>query len=189
MKIEGEKIEIAHVPYDDKGDKLEPEQQPARRLLYSPVDTKFDGGTDTGHQMSTFISVEMTAEELAQGIAKPCRACRHFNKKAALEWYNRAQQTPAGIEILRQFAAEHPNLDELGPERAFGIMGVCNPMSELARETMLVHPDSTCPETVRDWDGQACKFGSHFVPDDRTEEKNSSTVKDQIMRKAEGRIL
>lgn len=188
MEVKGEKIVVGNVPVDATGTKVEPEQQPIQRILNVSDKVRLGSGigdgesTVTDKEIGTFISCEMSAAEFAIPYSEPCHSCRHFDQKRASELIARAENNPKGQAILRTF------IDEVGDPRRVKNAGICGPLSEVARDTVFVLPEVTCPDKVRDVEGREQPFGRHYAPRDLNEEKNSSRAYDSVLQSAQGKI-
>lgn len=197
MEIKGEKIEVVPLTRDEKGDKIEPEQAPARRLLdVSDRVTLTNNGTKTDQTLPISISVEMPAHELAIGMSQPCFSCRHFDQKAWYEYRRSREATVDGREEMARYKAElvrstnaAPTVDpvsgDVDVEFALQSMGVCRPLTEACGEVTIVYPVSTCPANLPKT-GEP--FPRCYVPRTSDDARQSTATFDRIMRTAQGRI-
>lgn len=200
MDIKSEKLEVMPLKRDEKGDKVEPEQVPARRLL-DVSDTISLGapGSDkrSDRRMKMNVSIEMPAVDLALGMSRACFMCKNFDNKAFKAWMRKAATTVEGQRDLNSIraaiagssnAAIHARHSNAGDgdtdvEHAIQMLGICHPLTELAREPQIVYPISTCPANTRAGE----PFPNSFTPRTRDDERQSSATFDSIMRSAQGK--
>lgn len=200
LEIKSEKVEVLPLKRDEKGDKIEPEQAPARRLL-DVSDTISLGGPGSNvkskQQMPINVSVEMPAAELAVGISQTCFLCKNFNQKAWRQYMRKAGSTADGQRELNAMRAaiagtanaavhsRHGNGTDgdTDVEHAMQMLGVCHPLTELAGTPQIVYPIATCPATTR----TGVPFPKSFSPRTRDDERQSSAAFDSIMRAAQGK--
>jgi hypothetical protein len=196
MEIKNEKIEVVPLTRDEKGERIEPEQAPARRLLnVSDRITLTNQGVKSEQSLPMSVSVEMPAHELAIGMSQPCFSCRHFDQKAWYDYRRARMATADGREEMARYKAElirstnaAPTLDVTGEdvdvEFAMQSMGVCRPLTEACREITIVYPVSTCPATLPN---SITPFPRCYEPRTSDDARNSTATFDQIMRTAQGR--
>lgn len=189
MKINSETVQVVPLTHDEKGDKLEPEQAPARRLLdVSDTVTLTGGGgsVQTTATMPMTVSVEMSAGELARGFSTPCFSCKHFDAEAWRDYVETKASSPEGRTYIHELKADYIRQGgaELGDvEEIFSTMGVCRLLSEACRDVIAVHPVSTCPATLKD----GTPFPRSYKPRTSDDARQSSATFDSIMRSAQGR--
>lgn len=200
MDIKGEKLEVMPLKRDEKGDKVEPEQVPARRLLdVSDTISLGSPGSEvkSRHQMPINVSIEMPAVELATGISQACFMCKNFDQKAWRQYMRKAASTVDGQRELNQMRAaiagssnaavhaRHANGSDgdTDVEHAMQMLGICHPLTELMKTPQIVYPISTCPATTR----TGIPFENSFSPRTRDDERQSSASFDSIMRAAQGK--
>lgn len=196
MDIKGEKIEVVPLTRDQNGERIEPEQAPARRLLDVSDRVKLThNGEKTDATLPMSISVEMPAHELAMGMSQPCFSCRHFDQKAWYEYRRSREGTIDGRDEMARYKAElirttnaAPTVDASGEnvdvEFAMRSMGICRVLTEACREATIVYPVSTCPAALPKT-GEA--FPRAYVPRTSDDAKQSTATFDSIMRSAQGR--
>lgn len=196
MDIKGETIQVVPLTHDEKGDKLEPEQAPARRLLdVSERITLTNQGVQSDAALPMSVSVEMPAHELAIGMSQPCFSCRHFDQKAWYEYRRAREATLDGREEMARYKAElirstnaaptfDPVTGNVDVEFAMQSMGVCRPLTEACNDITVVYPVSTCPATLPN---SLTPFPRCYVPRTSDDARQSSATFDQIMRTAQGR--
>jgi hypothetical protein len=189
MKINSEKLEVVPLTHDERGEKLEPEQVPARRLLdvSDTVTLTGPGGeVQSTVAMPMSVSVEMSAGELARGFSQPCFSCKHFDERAWTSYLDAKLSTPDGrayIFALRDEYIRGSGADPEDAEFTFRMMGVCRILAEAQRDVVAVHPASTCPDKLKD----GSTFPRSYQPRTSDDERQSSATFDSIMRSAQGR--
>lgn len=190
MEIKGEKVEVVPFARDDKGQKLEPEEAPARRLL--DVSQRItlsgpDGTTQSTVALPMSISLEMPAHELARGMSQPCFSCRHFDAKAWGEYRRAKLATPEGraeMISMGEGLIENGAADPEDVEAVLDTMGICRVLTEARRDAVTVHPVSTCPDTLPN---SVEPFPRSYEPRSSDDARQSTATFDSIMRSAQGR--
>lgn len=201
MEIKSEKVEILPLTHDEKGQRIEPEQAPARRLLDVSDGISLGGlpgeGQKTKKEMPITVSVEMPVAQLAVGMSKTCFLCKNFDQKAWRAYMRKAASTADGQRELNAMraaiagtgnAAVHARHDngadgDTDIEHAMQMLGVCHPLTEIMGTPQIVYPIAACPETTR----SGIPFPHSFEPRTRDDERQSSAAFDAIMRAAQGR--
>lgn len=190
MEIKSERIEVVPLTRDEKGEKLEPEQAPARRLLdvsQSITLVGADGEKRTTGALPMSISVELPALELAQGMSQPCFSCKHFDVPAWQD-YRRARLATAegraeflamGEELMRSAYADPEDVEDV-----MASMGICRVLTEARNDAIMVHPASTCPDRLPH-NGE--RFPRSYEPRTSDDARQSTLTFDTIMRSAQGR--
>lgn len=200
LRIKADLLKVRSVPFDEGGQKVEPEQQPAARIMVvdggAPVDMN-----RTGKHVGSIpaqIIAETTAGEVANTMRSKCFQCKNFNmaawKKLRLLWGNSSDPdvfqklnrvryallTTQNPEVARRSEGIDGDFDA---EHAISQLGICEPLSEINRDPVIVSPISTCPDEVCTKDAPR----GLFVPKDKEHERLGSAAFDQIMRMAEGK--
>lgn len=190
MEIKGEKIEVVPLKRDEAGDKVEPEQAPARRLLdvsQSITLTGANGEAQTTAALPMTVSIEMPALELAMGLSSPCFSCRYFDQKAWYE-YRRSQTATvdgrAKLQAMEEELIRSANADPADVEEAMQSMGICQVLTEARRDAVIVHPVSTCPDTLPN---STVPFPRSYKARTSDDARNATATFDSIMRSAQGR--
>ncbi len=189
-------LRIQASDYDvETGHKLEPEEKPAERVV--PFDAPLIGSIDQ-QQHGTFrtsVAVGGTVADFANGIRTMCGLCKHFDEKA---WHKLKRSLEASKDGVRQLNVIREALISTGNariremhqtpegdidlEHALMMMGVCHPLTEMKRDPVMVHPESTCPPEVRT---ESAPDG-FFEPLNRETDKAGAQGFDAIMRRATG---
>lgn len=200
LRIKADLLKVRSVPYDEGGQKVEPEQQPAARVMVleggAPVNMSRTN-ENVGSIPATIIA-ETTAGEVANTMRSKCFQCKHSNtaawKKLRLLWGNSSDPetfqklnrvryallTTQNPEIARRSEGMDGDFDA---EHAISQLAICEPLSEINRDPVIVSPISTCPDEVCTKDNPR----GLFVPKDKEMERLGSAAFDQIMRMAEGK--
>lgn len=197
MDIKGETINVLPLERDEKGDKLEPEERPAQRLLDVSERVQLTNGQKTEGSIRMQVSIEMSAGEIAAGFSSPCMLCKNFDTKAWREYFRFLSSNVDGIRVLNAFRAaiagsgnaavreRHVGQDgDVDVEHALQALGICHPLTETMGEPAIVYPVATCPEFVP---GTNNPFPKCFVPKTSDDEKVSAAAFDSIMRAAQGK--
>lgn len=190
MKINGEKVEVVPLTHDERGEKIEPEQAPARRLLDvsdTITLTGANGEVQSTAVMPMSVSVEMPAGELALGMSQPCFSCKHFDQRAWYE-YRRARESTlegrAELQAMREELIRSANADVDEVEFAMQSMGICRLLTEARNDAVIVYPVSTCPDTLPN---TTTPFPRSYEPRTSDDARQSTLTFDSIMRTAQGR--
>lgn len=177
MKIKTELLSIQRYPTMPDGTPVEPEQQPAARIIETEAQAKMrDGGPVIGALPARFI-METTAGEAAQKARSMCRSCKHFKRKAWIDYVKAADHPMSNMDHRRvinevRFAIEAQQSDEVramhtitnpqtgeadfDTEHALRSMGFCAALGEIAKDEIVVHPLGSCPTEQ--------KVGDKMVP-------------------------
>lgn len=197
MKVNEQLLKIQSLPYDELGNKLEPEALPAERILV--IDAPVRGSIDQqiGGAIRSSINIQGTVSQFANGLRTMCAECVHFDPGA---WERRKAQLEGSKEGVNQLNNMRWALiqEGLGPaegmhvtqenevdlEHAIAFLGVCRALTEHKRDETYVHPMSGCPDEV-------C---TPTHPDGFFETRNYETRRagdaayDDVMRKAQGKL-
>lgn len=190
MKINGETIQVVPLTHDEKGDKLEPEQAPARRLLDVSDTISLtgpNGEVQSTAVMPMSVSVEMPAGELALGLSQPCFSCKHFDTAAWAQYRRSRMATAEGraeLLAMQEELIRSANADPSDVEEAFSGMGICRVLTEARNDAVIVYPVSTCPDTLPN---SAVPFPRSYKARTSDDARNSTATFDSIMRSAQGR--
>lgn len=193
MKIKADLLRISNATHDQKGNKLEPEERPAERVLVTELgvtSTDPNALPDAKQGIRGEIAVQTTAGELAQSFKSMCFSCRHFDQKAWLllrrKWEHGTIEEQRQLNSVRAALIDTQNADvqsmvaaaeeEGDIDAALSTMGICRAITEAIREPMIVHATATCPENM-----------PYFQAKDVQAEKNASAAFDDIMRRAQGK--
>lgn len=194
MRNLGERVDIAHGVRADDGTKLEPEEQPVRRVIATTADVKH-GVNPTGAALRTSLTTEMNADEASRIMSEKCHLCAHWRPDEWPAVKRKLQSTPDGQAMLNRIrgemlaggAAAFPGMengDDLADvEHALGSAGVCKALSDLFRDDMITMPDATCPET----DPHGQPLPTLFVARRGDARRAATSTRDTILRTAQGR--
>ena len=198
LRIKSDLLKVRHVPFDLKGDKVEPEAQPAARVISTDSEVTMNMRGNSVGAIPTQIIAETTAGEVAETMRAKCFLCKRFDSKAWNQirklWGNSADKDTFeklnkiryALLTMRNNEALSPSIDrggDLDVEHALAQLGICQPLTELNRDLVIVSPLSTCPDNVCTKDNPK----GLFVPKDKEHERLGNTAFDKIMRMAEGK--
>jgi hypothetical protein len=192
MKIVGEQIIVGSGAREADGTKVEPEEQIATEVVYTPVTIALGDNAIHGRKVVeervTRIGSETSAIELALAQSTRCELCQHFRNQdwLALKKKMSDPSNHEGRTILNKLRAELLAVDDTTTfeyrtidhdvEHAIGELGVCAAWTEERREPCITVPYGGCPaERVL------------FTPRDQRAEKVSTLAYDSILRAAQGR--
>lgn len=202
LRIKSDLLKVRNLPHDDAGQKIDPEQQPARRVMTveggAPVDMSMDRGRQIGSIPAEIIA-ETTAGEVANTLRSRCFQCANFDteawKKLRLIWGNSSDPetfkklngvrmallATTNPEIARRSEGQDGDFDV---EHAIAQLGICRPLSEINKDgVVIVSPISTCPDNVC----SPTNPRGLFEPKDKAHEKIGSAAYDQILNMAAGK--
>lgn len=200
MKIKSEILQVKHIPYAPDGSKIEPEQQPAARIIQAeaPVD---HAGAAVG-TMPTRIVVEMNAGALADKLRSMCRSCKHFKRKRWQKLVEAADSPLAPLEersavnrvreallftdnakVTDMHTTPHPDND-FDVEHALYSLGICTALTEYKKRMVVVHPLSSCPIEVATPERQQ----GFYEPRSTEADRQTSAHYDEVMRAAQGKL-
>lgn len=162
MKIRGELLKIQASPYDEKGEKLEPEELPAERILLTETRIKGSIDQELHDPIRTSVNVQSTVGKFANGLRTMCAQCKHFDgegwlkRKAILERsgaegtiFLNGMRSALIQQGLGPASGMHATPDEdIDLEHAISFMGYCKALCEHLKDEILVHPMSGCPKEV-----------------------------------------
>lgn len=194
--VESDTIEVAIGDRNpESGERVEPEEKPARRILGGTIGTTTDHGESAG-RMRARVILETTVSELAIGMRNSCFSCKHFDQHAWAVFMRKAWATKEGMQTLNNIRAalevsenlalreQHQGMDgEMDLEHALSSLGICQALTEAHGEKpWIVYPGGSCPQTVPE---KGTPFGNAYQPRDSAAEKQSSSAFDAIMRRAQ----
>lgn len=194
MKIDDQKLEIASLPFDEKGQKLEPEEQPAK-IVQTGAAPIAHGGIETGSGLPITIENHLTAGALAATVRDPCGTCKHFNRTAWRSYVKRLSGSYEGRQKLNAVMAElimqrHMDFQEMhrspvdgefDTDHAVNSLAFCNVLTEVHAEEIVVHPLGVCPPEMRSFERPR---GSYEARDGDTEKAGAKAF-DSVMRAAQ----
>jgi hypothetical protein len=199
VKVLDDTLKIASGVRDDKGGKLEPEEQPTRREIAVPADLSLGNGPEGGQQvgqMRAIVSAEMSAVETAVMFASKCDACAYFRPRDWQSLYRRWNDPSYAEgfrtlnrmrgELLGRGLAELANPGDPEAENVEWIlvnaMGICGALTECVGEPVVVSCENACPATLEN----GAPFAA-FTPRDSEQKRASVGTYDAILRRAQGR--
>jgi hypothetical protein len=177
----------------DGGTKAEPEEVGVQRVLLGNVPAGLHTGGAVGSIRGEIVA-ETTVGQLANQARHPCFTCLHFNNPAWMRlksawWQGTMQQRQTLNEIRAHLVAQgcaafhdrHTGQDgELDVEHALNMLGVCEPLSEIKKDAIMVYPTNGCPDEV------CSPTAPHglYVPLNKDAERMGSQAFDSIMKLA-----
>lgn len=198
MKIRRDLIRVATTAVDKHGNIVEPEQQPAQRRLESSADVGYHGiaGSQLG-QMPLTVVTEKDAGTFAQEARGRCMGCKLFDQEAWKLWKAKLQSSADGMKALNEVRFRlfesgngtlgemhyNPQQQEMDLEHALSFLGICQGLTEVHNDVIIVHGVGFCPDEVK---GEGRPLGL-FVPASKEDERRGSQLYDQILNAAMGR--
>ncbi len=209
MKIRSDLLKISSGALNVKGEKLEPEEQLARRevTVDAPVKHGFGAqGTNVGVIPSKIIT-DQTAGQQAHAMRSLCGNCIHFRNREWLHDLKQADSPTSPIEKRRAvnkiraaiLQTQSPEVvkqaggadGDIDVEHALRQLGYCMALFEFFKgagksneeAVTLVHPASSCPADVRSV-GNPDGFFQYASPEAR---KAADANFDRIMQTAQGK--
>lgn len=195
MNIEEPKLVVAQLPCDERGEKVEPEEQPAKIVQDGSVPVGVNGNT-TG-AMPISIEQHLTAGIAAATIRDPCGGCKHFDRAAWLQHVRAIRGSASGRAMLNNVMAEllvtdnvsvhdlhrSPADGDFDTDHAINSLAVCRVLTESLNDLVAVHPLGVCPAELR----SAMRPRGFYTPRDIDTERAGSAAFDAIMRAAQGK--
>lgn len=201
MKIRQDLLRVRSNPYDDRGEKIEPEQQPAQRVLTTDAEVSMQGGAAVG-TLPTQIVYETTAGELARAMRHPCFSCKNFDARSWGRLYLRMTDPTAPLDQRQELNAIRAALlttrnaklqnrhvsekeGDMDPEHALSQLGICRPLTEIHGTPVIVHPLGGCPPEVC----TTTEPNGLYDPKDTDADRMGSKTFDNVMKLATGKPL
>lgn len=197
LRIRSDVLKVRHHPFDARGHKVEPEQQPVTRVLSTDAAVSMQRGGPPIGSIPTEIITEGSAGEFASSVRSKCFTCKNFDHKAweklRLYWGNSSDKTLfAKLNGVRYSLMVTNNADlsrrsegidgDFDVEHSLSQMGLCKPLTEINQDPVIVSPISTCPDNV-------CTPANPtglYVPKDKEHARLANSAYDKIMRMAMG---
>ena len=199
MKIRRDVFAVASgVRAEGTGEKAEPEQAPTQIIQETTMPAALKTGGNVGN-MKMLVTHEAPAGEMAQALAAKCVRCKWFRNKA---WRQLVEECdfPTAPLMKRQAINEvrsallltrNAAIVEQGEvDGDFDVehvmrahMGLCEALSSLKKDYMVVHKDGCCPEEVK---GPQAPVG-YFTPKDSEARKEAEAVRDNVLLAAAGK--
>lgn len=205
MKIRREVFAVASGARTAGGEKGEPEQQPTRIIhetnMNVTLNTNGAAGT-AGHvgKMRTLVTHEASAGEMAEELAARCSRCKWYRRKA---WQDLVTECdfPTAPLMKRQAINEVRSallmtrnaaiIDQGESEGDFDVehvmrthMGLCEALSSLKKDYVVVHKDGCCPDEVKTPPQPA---QGYFTPRDSEAKKEAAAARDAVLMAAAGK--
>lgn len=187
MEIKRDTLTVGGLILDERGDRVEPEQQPVVRTLDAQTVVSGSNGGRLGVLPGRIQSVQ-PAGVFADDLRRKCVGCAHFDRRGFAALRKKMTATLDGHRQLNELRAsllESGNTDiadlheaedgDLDVEGALSTMGLCRAFGELVRDDVAVHPLANCPEGH-----------DFFKPRDNAADKAGAAAYDHIMRLAQG---
>lgn len=200
MKIKADLLRVRSVPVDDKGQKMEPEAQPAQRILKTDSEVTTRDGKKLG-SIPTDIVYETSAGELAQAMRHPCFQCKHFDQKAWFKLF-RSWTDPGAPKAMREqlnairaallttnnakLADQHVSQEgDMDVEHALSQLGICRVLTEVHNDAIIVHPTGGCPPEIC----TPTQPDGFYEAKDKDADRLGSQTFDNVMKLATGKPL
>jgi hypothetical protein len=188
------------------GTKGEPEQQPTRTLVQSTMaaSLRTSGAGGAAGQVGNIpllITHDAPAGEMASVLAARCSRCAWYRNKA---WKNLVAECdfPTSPLMKRQAINEVRSallltrnaaiIDQGEVEGDFDVehvmrahMGLCEALSSVKKDYVVVHKDGCCPEEVKN----AGQPSGYFKPRDSEAKKEAQAVSDRVLLTANGKSV
>ena len=200
MKAITDEVRIGHGIPDDKGQPLEPEEQPVDRIITTLGKVTYGNapgqGTPVNMPVRASVTAELTANELAADFATQCEFCANWDP----EGYRRDRMagviTSDELDDQRANVLELANaaeLDSFARDRAdlilYETLGRCNALTELCKPILpaealpiYMHVRGGCPQYLPD----GTRISSLFKP--RPDARRTVTgIRDRILNTASGK--
>lgn len=196
MEINDSKLEVSSLPFDEKGEKIEPEAQPARivQSASAPMSVSFDQVIGA---MPVSIENYLTAGNLAATVRDPCGSCKHFKRTVWQKIVRKLRASHEGRQRLNSImaellATENISVEEMhatgvdgdfDTDHAVNSLGLCDILTEIHADDVIVHPLGVCPPEMR----SAQKPRGAYEARESDNEKIGASEYDAVMRAAQGK--
>ena len=200
MRIKKEFLRFRTAPYDDAGQKIEPEQQPVQKVMEIDAPASMRGGPAVG-SIPTQVIQEMSVGELASAMRKPCFSCKHFDRRAwkllVARWNspNSPVEERQYLNMVRAGLLQTKNADivskstgtdgDMDVEHALLMLGICRTLTEVQNAPIIVHPTGACPAEVC----TPTQPDGFYQPKTTKAERMGSQTYDNIIRTAQGKTI
>lgn len=193
MKATNDELIIGHGIPDEKGQPLDPEEQPVDRRLSTALPVTLGNAPGEGKLISlpmrSNVTVETTAGEIAAEFSRRCELCAHWDQAT----YRRERRTYDPDELNEQRAsvleiASAKQISDLATAHADAILdaslGRCHALSHYSPDGRLdIHAHASCPPTGPT--GQ--KIPAAFAPR-HDAKKITEQIRDRILLTAAGKV-
>jgi len=190
MKVKQDFLRVQTSPFNaETGERMEPEEKPTQRVIIAQETAVNQHGQALGN-FNVAITADSSAGEIANKVRNMCFGCKHFNthqwRKLQLKWEAGTMEERQLLNNMRAGLLDTSNASindmhtdqggEMDIEAALGQMGVCESLTEIERDPIIVHPLGFCPPGLE----------TLYKAKDTEEEKRGSAAFDSIMRQAQG---
>lgn len=195
MKTTGDEFTIGHGIRDERGEKLEPEEQPVRRTLTTTADVT--GGTvvqEAGSpSMRASVSVDLDATEAATLLAESCQFCANWSQAEWRRDRTLLESTAVGRADLDRIRVQAIDLDpssilddsqRQSADPILDCMGKCMAISEIVNDGIYSHPLATCPSTLPNGSPLPHLFTPH-----RDARREVTRIRDRVLLTAAGKPI
>lgn len=192
MKIDNQQVQVSPLPFDEHGERIEPEQQPAKIIQTGSAPLTLGGGLAGALPIN--IEQHLTAGALAATLRDPCSTCKNFDRTTWLKQLKVLRSSHEGRGAVNAIMAGllgtnnvevedmHRGEDgEFDTDHAVASLGICRILTEVHNDMVVVHPLGVCPNEMRSYQ----KPRGAYEAKGRDEERAGSAAFDVIMRAAE----
>jgi hypothetical protein len=199
VRIKSDLLQIRSDARHADGTKAEPEEQPAARIIETDASVTH-GTTPTNQTMRTQIVAESTAGQLANSLSHSCGQCKWFDNRGFQEAIRKSDHPAAPLEARQAvndiraallmtgnatMESKHIGMDgDTDVEAMLMACGFCKALTEHYKEDVIVYPLSSCPEEVR----TPTQPNGYFQPANRGAVKAGNLVRDDILKRASGKV-
>jgi len=199
MKIKADFLRISTATHDAGGARIEPEEQMAQRVQTVEVPATLrtaNGEVDAGSMKGAIVQ-ERPAIQIAHDLQGQCFRCRWFNVKRFRTWLRDNTKSVEGMKRINEIrwwmsttnnhalAERHVGEDgEIDAEHGLTQLGICGPLSEMAKDEVIIHMTGSCPGFVR---SEMAPLGM-FQAKDTDSEKFGAAAYDGVMQRAAGKM-
>lgn len=205
MTIVSDTLHVSLETHDINGQRFEPEERPAARVLHVDAPLMDQFGKPLGGQIPTSVAIERPVIEFAQGQRSICGLCKHWDQDAWHKLFVKISSTKNGISLLNGWRhalmttgnaamqQAHPDSDGEGVDAdlALRACGMCRPLTEATNRPIVTYPASSCPEFLPSEAGApdpSKPFPLMFENRDLDTERRASGMFDNIMRTVHSRM-
>lgn len=201
MKIRSDLLQVRSGGRHEDGTKAEAEEQPVARVLTTDAPVSMSTGKQTNQTMHTEIVAESTAGQLAEALAHTCGQCKWFDNRGFQEAIRKSDHPAAPIDVRQtvndiraallmtgnaSMESRHTGVDgDTDVEAMLMACGFCKALTHHFKDDVIVYPLSACPAEVR---SPGSPHG-YFEFASRGAVKGSNTVRDNILQRADGKVM
>jgi hypothetical protein len=191
MDLKETKVEVSSLPFDERGEKIEPEAQPAR--LIQSGDAPLEHANTPAGSFPVSVEQHLSAGALAATVRDPCGTCKYFNRSVWIKHVKIEQSSHEGRQRLNAVLAElidhqHAKFQDLhrgndgdfDTDHALYSLGRCSVLSEIHRDDVVMHPLSCCPPELRSF----AKPRGMYEAVDRDTERAGAAGYDKVLAMA-----